>query len=549
VGSVNFRRLILAILLLVVSLLAQTKEEPKLASIHGTVTDAGTGQPIVKVVVKLEQMSPAVEQDDAPTATTTPSGEYEFKSVRPGEYYLVATKTGYLRATYGKSTNPRSSGTPIGVTAGATLSNIDLKIQRGGVIAGHVLNEDGEPFTNVRVEAMTYMRFSGRRRLVPAGSAQTDDRGEYRIHDLWPGTYYLLCLPQNRYDPTPAASEPKQAYASVYYPTSSSVDSATPLKITSGSEEVAHFSVSPSAAYTIRGTVSGADTAVSIVAQPSGNAFSFGGPQTYTSGNTFELKNVTPGKYTLLAFSRKDEKQRTTSQKVTVVDADISNVTLNFQNTPTEIHGTLQFIGDPVGARSVLNVILGPPMRDRDDDDNMWMLGGGYGEVTKEGSFTLTPSPASGNGFLEVYGPHLEDYYVKSVHFGTRDVTETGFVPSTGAVLQVVLSANSASIEGLVTDKNNKPFPGAHVRILPEESRRARPDLYQSSTSDQRGYFRIQGVAPGTYTVLALEDPEQSPPFDPDFLKAHLSDGQSLTAEEKGRYNIKVTVIPAETVK
>src|SRR5262245_57640453 len=41
------------------------------------------------------------------------------------------------------------------------------------------------------VRAMSYRYAQGSRQLVPAGNAQTDDRGEYRVWGLNPGDYYV----------------------------------------------------------------------------------------------------------------------------------------------------------------------------------------------------------------------------------------------------------------------------------------------------------------------------------------------------------------------
>ena len=44
---------------------------------------------------------------------------------------------------------------------------------------------------------MRYVMQSGLRRLQPAGSAQTDDRGMYRIYGLQPGDYVVCATPRN----------------------------------------------------------------------------------------------------------------------------------------------------------------------------------------------------------------------------------------------------------------------------------------------------------------------------------------------------------------
>src|SRR5437762_795807 len=63
---------------------------------------------------------------------------------------------------------------------------------RGGVILGRILDEFGEPLSDVQVAAMHYQFQQGRRQLVSTGrSASSDDMGEFRLYGITPGQYYL----------------------------------------------------------------------------------------------------------------------------------------------------------------------------------------------------------------------------------------------------------------------------------------------------------------------------------------------------------------------
>ena len=55
-----------------------------------------------------------------------------------------------------------------------------------------MLDEDGEPMPGVIVRVMRYQYLQGDRRLTPAGTAQTDDKGQYRVWGLMPGDYYYV---------------------------------------------------------------------------------------------------------------------------------------------------------------------------------------------------------------------------------------------------------------------------------------------------------------------------------------------------------------------
>jgi protocatechuate 3,4-dioxygenase beta subunit len=66
------------------------------------------------------------------------------------------------------------------------------------VIAGHVLDAYGAPIVNATVEALraVYFPTTTNRRLMMAGSARTDDRGQFRLHGLPSGAYYVTALRQ-----------------------------------------------------------------------------------------------------------------------------------------------------------------------------------------------------------------------------------------------------------------------------------------------------------------------------------------------------------------
>src|SRR5262249_38946760 len=72
------------------------------------------------------------------------------------------------------------------------VENVNLALPRGGVIAGSVIDEFGDPLPNVSMTAMQAIYRDGRRSLVAAATPETtDDRGSYRLSGLAPGSYYI----------------------------------------------------------------------------------------------------------------------------------------------------------------------------------------------------------------------------------------------------------------------------------------------------------------------------------------------------------------------
>lgn len=77
---------------------------------------------------------------------------------------------------------------------GQELKAIDFRLPRGSIITGHLYDENGDPLPGATVQAARYQFAQGRRQLVAAGTAQTDDRGEYRVWGLNPGEYYISAI-------------------------------------------------------------------------------------------------------------------------------------------------------------------------------------------------------------------------------------------------------------------------------------------------------------------------------------------------------------------
>jgi protocatechuate 3,4-dioxygenase beta subunit len=157
------------------------------AVIRGHVFDAASGQPLRKAQVRA--FSPELRENRA--TTTDANGAYEIKELVAGRYQLNASKGSFVQLQYGQ-TRPFEPGKPLEVANGQTVERVDFKLPRGGIITGRILDEFGEPTSDVQVMAMRYQYLQGRRQLSPLGRpATTNDIGEYRIVALPPGQHFV----------------------------------------------------------------------------------------------------------------------------------------------------------------------------------------------------------------------------------------------------------------------------------------------------------------------------------------------------------------------
>src|SRR5215469_4728227 len=121
------------------------------------------------------------------------------------------------------------------------------------------------------------------------------------------------------------------------------------------------------------------------------------------------------------------------------------------------------------------------------------------------GIYFVAQLERSGQLAVGARSDRFRDYYTKSVLLGGREVADTGFPVSSSAVLDVVVSARGATIEGSVVDENGKPVASATVVTVPSSGKLGRPDAYQSGVSEENGHFLLRGLNPGGFFVLAFE--------------------------------------------
>jgi Carboxypeptidase regulatory-like domain len=157
--------------------------------ISGHVVAADTGRPVKRARVFLN----AAELPGGRGMLTDDSGAYEITDLPAGRYTLNVSKSGFVSLSYGQR-RPLQAGTPLQLLEGQQLKSVDFSLPRGGVISGRILDEDGEAVPGATVRVMRYQYQQGDRRLTQAGTAQTDDRGLYRVWGLMPGDYYVTAL-------------------------------------------------------------------------------------------------------------------------------------------------------------------------------------------------------------------------------------------------------------------------------------------------------------------------------------------------------------------
>ena len=167
------------------------------AGISGViVTDEATPQPLKRVQVTV--ISP--EAQFTKMVFTNETGKFAFTGLPAGRYTLAASKPAYLRVAYGARRWDRP-GTPITLKDGQQMTDISLRMTRGAVLSGVILDENGLPAFGVSVRTMQMRMVNGERTFINVASSSplgetTDDRGMYRFFGLPPGEYAITASPR-----------------------------------------------------------------------------------------------------------------------------------------------------------------------------------------------------------------------------------------------------------------------------------------------------------------------------------------------------------------
>jgi len=157
-------------------------------SLQGVVLEAGSNNPISNAT--LELISTGGVASVRALAVSSNDGGFAFRGLRPGQYSLTATRSGYLRAQYGQY-GPNSPASMITIGGQGVVNNVRLSMLRSASISGHVYDESGAPAINAQLHAWRISYKDGWRLPIPVASQMTNDLGEYRLFGLPPGEYYV----------------------------------------------------------------------------------------------------------------------------------------------------------------------------------------------------------------------------------------------------------------------------------------------------------------------------------------------------------------------
>ena len=515
------------------------------AVIRGRVVDAGTGRGLSRVQVR------ANFNGTQPTpypwlAFTDADGRYEIKGLAANTYAIVANKANYVRSAWGEA-RVEGPGKRIPIADGQVLDKIDLRLTRAGVVTGKIVDEFGDPVTDVFVSAMRYQYVQGSRRLMPSGrGGQTNDLGEYRVYGLTPGQYVVSATLRN-FSPINTENTDRSAYAPTFFPGTGNVAEAQRLTIAPGQTiPGTNLTLLPIRTARVTGTALDADgkplanSMINVMPRVGVMMVGNAGAPVLPNG-TFTL-NLTPGDYTLRVFGSNVTESATAD--VVVNGGDIDGVQV-VATKPSTIRGRMVFTDSATGA---------PPPRVTAFDlgaTREWAIGQPVrhqAKIKDDGTFEITLPPGHvllrGVSTAQAGGPNgPPPWRLNRVIYNDLDVGDSGIdVAGNSTIENVVVewTNHSNEVTGKVTDADGKLVRDCFVIIFAQDPVHwtvqtrhlsvARPGL------DDVFHARVLA---GDYYAVAMSDVETNAWTDSDFLaqareravKFTIADGEKKTID------------------
>jgi protocatechuate 3,4-dioxygenase beta subunit len=542
-----------------------------LASLEGQVFDAIAGTPLRKATIVMNRSGGGrVPSGGRSTysATSDTSGHYLITGIEPGTYRLNANHTGYLSMDY-NARRPQGSGAPLDLGRGQKMTGAVFKLTPHGVITGKITDDDGDPLDNVNLQLMRWTYNNGTKQLQPAGNANTNDLGVYRMAGVVPGTYVLSAYRRNNMIPgDPAANQ--EDYVLTYFSGATDVSAAAPIEMAPGAQlDGINLRLSKIQTVRVRGHVvnnvaspapvrPGGDDQLIVDGRP-GNVQNPNAGITVRlaprnaqmqmnlnlnaaavrADGTFEFPSVGPGPYTLVAMTNRAGATHVAQRSLDVGHSNIDDANLSL-NPGAAVVGTVRYDGDPPQPLPSLMVRLAAR------NPTMGIPLPQPAKVDPNGSFRFDDvSP-------ELYTVNLnvpQNLYLKAVRSGTTDVLTSGMdVTNGGATLDILIGTNPPQVSGTVTNADaQQPAVAVTVVLIPEEKERKNQSYFYSvTTSDQYGNFTFNRVTPGEYKVYAWEDVQYGQWYDPDFMKAYEGKGDAVSAKEASPVAVKINMIPVK---
>jgi len=499
------------------------------------------------------------------TVTTDSQGAFEFSGLPAGTYRIFASagqySAGYLGIAYGGKRpagqgGVSDMGAPIVIADGQRFDKAVIALPRGAVISGRVSDESGDPMARVQVYTLFFP--AGSTRPQRSGmSAQTDDLGQFRLYGLAPGDYAVVAEARGptfvQPNQPPETEDDKIGFMTTYYPGTPDEAAAQRVRARAGAETPGvEIRMATGRLFRLSGIIT--DSQGRSAARTGGQLIKRGASGTSNFGfsadeqGRFQMRNIPPGNYRLVVRGRPagNGEVRTTdppemANMPVTINSDLEGLVVMTMPGAT-ITGQIVFDQGPPqlppGQQSFQMRVSGMV---GDPENSMGMSSPQAAQVTPD--FTFTMKGLHGELLLRTGGPGM---YLKSVTAGGRDITDTPHEFRNGEQVTIVMSTRASTLEGTVTDAAGKPAMDGAILVFSEDKElwRSNATRTRRGNVDPTGKYRIAGLLPGRYYIIALPRERLSQPMaqDPTFYEQLTKEATAFVVGEDEQRQVDLKI-------
>ena len=385
------------------------------------------------------------------------------------------------------------------VSAAAGPAKLEAPLRPLGNLRGRVVDPQGHPAPQVLVELFMVHDWSGH-------VLTTDAEGRFFAKGITPGAYRLRARPvlagtplaSRRDAVTPLPGKPREGdrwiWAPTYYPNSIEMSGAETILVREGAEfDGYQIWLRAAPVYRLRGVVRDErGRPVATVPLWLLSELGWGAAEAQGTSGTdgrFEFPAVRAGEWQIEADVKRDGIRWRGFVQMTMPQHDVDNIQVDLA-PPFTLGSRVEWLPPDEAAKNYVSVQLN-------------RAGGSYGQDSA-GSLQTDGTIQLEGLYPGRYRVHLfhqtPGYYLKSILLGAQDVTgqEIDLAPNSPP-LRVNFKDNAARVRGQVENG-----PGAVVAVIEsDEAHAVDGESIHIATCDLEGRFRMEGLRPGSYLVLA----------------------------------------------
>ncbi|HEY3440660.1 MAG TPA: carboxypeptidase-like regulatory domain-containing protein [Paludibaculum sp.] len=479
-------------------ILAQADADVRKCTVAGTVVQETSGEPMRQVEIGLMPVREPKPGQPTPAAIgvySDSNGQFRIPELEPGVYRVRLRKEGF------SPTLPSGSIILPKLEPGQELADLKFTMAPQSVLAGRVLDDNGDPVANANVMLFRASAIRGRRTFgFGGGFANTDDRGLFHMAGIDPGRYVLAADEIDARDIVfPAGGGALTAYVTTYYPGVSDDSQAQVIEVQRGTVETGlEIRMRREPVFSVRGHALDSNGqplprfTVNARRSGAGQGMYLGGPPALFTNGEFALPGLRSGAWILTAFVINGT-NTSSSAEIQVGSGPVEGIVL--RPVPTQL-----IAGNAVleGAGNIASdwTRIGISMAAAD-----LQSGARVPATDPSGQFSMS-FHGTGKAYLNVVGTPAPGTYLARVLLGADDVTGKELNVTAGGLppLKLVFRPGAATLKGRAESADINVLAGRPaISLWPADPAQRDARATISGTFQPDGTFTITDIRPGEY--------------------------------------------------